>query len=260
MSLTSAVAANALAVWVAVTLLWLVSLAKRDASVVDPWWSMLFLLVSARTTLAAGLAPGKALTLALTAAWALRLWAFLLARARGQPEDPRYQAFRRHYGPARYPWVSYLQVFLLQGSLALVVSSPLVAAALAPAPDALRANDLLGALVFAVGLAFEAVADAQLARFRRDPANAGRALDTGLWRYTRHPNYFGEALVQWGLWITALDAPHGLPTALGPALMTGLLLRVSGVAMLERRLVETRPAYADYVRRTSAFLPWPPKP
>ena len=156
--------------------------------------------------------------------------------------------------------MSYLQVFLLQGSLALVVSSPLVAAALAPAPDPLRANDLLGALVFAVGLAFESVADAQLARFRRDPANAGRALDTGLWRYTRHPNYFGEALVQWGLWITALDAPYGLPTALGPALMTWLLLRVSGVAMLERRLVETRPGYADYVRRTSAFLPWPPKP
>ena len=121
-----------------------------------------------------------------------------------------------------YGWVSYFQVFLLQGALSLVASSPLVAAALAPAPDPLGANDLLGALVFAVGFAFESVADAQLARFRRDPANAGRALDTGLWRYTRHPNYFGEALVQWGLWLTALDAPRGPATALGPALMTWL--------------------------------------
>lgn len=256
----SAIAANALAVWVAVTLVWVASVVKRDASVVDPWWSMLFLLVSARTTLAAGLTDGRALTLALTALWAVRLWLHLLGRARGQPEDPRYQAFRRRFGPERYWWVSYFQVFVLQGALSLVASSPLVAAALAPAPDPLRWNDLLGALVFAVGFAFEAVADAQLARFRRDPANEGRALDTGLWRYSRHPNYFGEAVLQWGLWLTAIDAPYGIATALGPAMMTWLLLKVSGVVMLERRLTKTRPAYADYVRRTSAFVPWWPKP
>lgn len=251
---------NALAVWVAVTLVWIASVVKRDASVVDPWWSMLFLLVSARTALATGLTAGKALTLALTAAWALRLWIHLLARARGQPEDPRYQAFRARYGAARYAWVSYFQVFVLQGALSLVASSPLVAAAAAPAPDPLRANDLLGALVFAAGFALEAVADAQLTRFRRDPSSRGRALDTGLWRYSRHPNYFGEAVLQWGLWLTALDAPGGAATAVGPALMTWLLLKVSGVVMLERRLTATRPAYADYARRTSAFVPWWPKP
>jgi len=243
-------------------LLWLVSVWRRNASIVDPFWGTTFVVAGwwyfVRTP--GGDPSRKLLLMVLVTVWGLRLSIYLLWRNWGQPEDPRYQAFRRRYGAERYWWVSFFQVFVLQGALSLVASSPLVAAAAAPAPDPLRANDLLGALVFAAGFALEAVADAQLARFRRDPSNRGRALDTGLWRYSRHPNYFGEAVLQWGLWLTALDAPGGAATAVGPALMTWLLLKVSGVVMLERRLTATRPGYADYARRTSAFVPWWPKP
>jgi steroid 5-alpha reductase family enzyme len=256
---TSLLAGNALAVFAMVTALWLWSVYRRDASIIDPWWSMGFLLVTARTAFATGVTPAKTLLLAMVAVWALRLFGHLTVRARGAPEDPRYQAFRRRFGAERYWWVSYFQVFLLQGVLVLLVSAPLQLAASYSAPDSIASHDLAALAVFTVGFLFEAVGDWQLARFRRDPASKGRALDTGLWRYTRHPNYFGEAVLQWGLWLTALDQPWGPAAALAPALMTWLLLRVSGVTMLERQLTKTRPAYEDYVRRTSAFLPWPPR-
>ena len=255
----SLLAGNALAVFALVTTLWLWSVYRRDASVIDPWWSMGSLLVTARTAVVTGITPGKTLLLAMVGAWALRLFGHLTLRARGAPEDPRYQAFRRRFGAERYWWVSYFQVFLLQGVLMLLVSAPLQLAAAAPAPDPLAWNDLAALALFAAGFTFEAVGDWQLARFRRDPSSKGRALDTGLWRYTRHPNYFGEAVLQWGLWLAALDRPWGWFSALAPALMTWLLLRVSGVAMLERQLTKTRPGYEDYVRRTSAFFPWPPR-
>ena len=246
------------AIAVLATTAWAVCTVRRNVGLVDIFWSVFFLLAAGSYAIAATpTGPRATLVLALVAAWAVRLAAYLAARNWNAPEDHRYQAIRARNQP-NFEWKSLYLVFGLQGLLAWIISAPLAAAVGSPAP--LGPLDWAGALLAAFGIVFESVADAQLARFRRDPANAGRALDTGLWRYTRHPNYFGEALDQWGLWLTALDAPHGLPTALGPALMTWLLLRVSGVAMLERRLVETRPAYADYVRRTSAFLPWPPKP
>lgn len=127
-------------------------------------------------------------------AWALRLWLHLLARSRGKSEDPRYTAFRQRLGPERYWWVSFFQVFLLQGCLALLISAPLQLAAAAPAPDPIRATSLAGLLLFLAGFAIEVVADAQLQAFRDDPARRGAVLESGLWRYSRHPNYFGEAL------------------------------------------------------------------
>jgi len=255
----SLVASSAALVLGLMTALWVASVLRRDASLVDPWWSISFLLIAANTALRTGLTPAKLLLLAMVAAWALRLWGYLLLRSRGRPEDPRYAAFRERYGPHRYWWVSFFQVFLLQGTLALLISAPLQLAAAAPAPDPISAVDALGLLLFTAGFACEVVADGQLHAHRRDPARKGQVLDRGLWRYSRHPNYFGEALLWWGLWCCALDRPYGWPSALAPVLMTFLLLRVSGVPMMDAHLAKTRPGHADYVRRTSAFLPRPPR-
>jgi steroid 5-alpha reductase family enzyme len=240
-------------------MLWLVSLVKRDASVVDPWWSIGFLVVTIASGSDMPATPGRCLLATLVAIWALRLWAYLLKRNWGRPEDPRYAAFRQRFGAQRYWWVSLFQVFGLQGVLILVISSPLLVAMSKPAPDPITAVDLAGAALIVLGLTIEALADAQLAEFRGDPSRRGQVMDSGLWRYSRHPNYFGESVVWWGFWISSLDAPGGVFTMFSPLLMTTLLLRVSGVAMLEPSLLKSKPGYADYVARTSAFVLWPPR-
>lgn len=257
-------AGSAALVFGLMTLLWVASVFLRDASLVDPWWSMAFLLVLAHTALGTGLTPGKTLLLVMVAAWALRLWGYLLLRSRGKPEDPRYAAFRDEYGADRYWWFSFFQVFLLQGVLVVVISAPLQLAGAAAAPDPVSAFDLLGLALFAAGFGIEVVADAQLASYRRarargGPDAPGPVLDTGLWRLSRHPNYFGEALLWWGFWVAALDAPWGWATLFAPALMTFLLVKVSGVAMLDAHMAARRPEYAGYVRRTSGFFPLPPR-
>ncbi|MBL7650381.1 MAG: DUF1295 domain-containing protein, partial [Candidatus Hydrogenedentes bacterium] len=160
----------------------------------------------------------------------------------------RYAAFRQRYGPERYWWLSFFQVFLLQGGLAFVISAPLQLSASAPATDVMTPVDWIGLALFVVGFAFEAIGDAPLLAFQRNPAMRGRVLDTGLWRYTRHPNYFGECVLGWGLWICALDQPLGWATVFAPLLMTFLLLKVSGVAMLDAHLSSSKPGYRDYIR------------
>ena len=239
--------------------LWLWSLIKKDASVVDPWWSIGFLLITLHTGWHFSWSPGRTCLAALVAVWALRLWAYLLWRNWGKPEDSRYQKFREQYGPHRYWWISFFQVFLLQGILMLVISAPLQVAMSKPAPDPVTAWDLLGAILVLTGVIVEGLADAQMAAFKAQADSSGRVMDSGLWRYSRHPNYFGEDVVWWGFWICSLDTSHGLYTVFAPALMTFLLLRVSGVTMLEPELKKRRPAYAEYIKRTSAFVPWPPK-
>lgn len=247
-------ARNAALVLGLMTVLWVASVLRRDASIVDPWWSMAFLLVAGHTAASTGLTPAKTLLLLLVALWAIRLWLHLLLRSRGRPEDPRYAAFRRRYGPARYWWISFFQVFLLQGGLVVIISAPLQLAAAAPAPDPIGRTHLAGLLVFAIGFALEVAADAQLQAFRRDPARRGRVLDTGLWKFSRHPNYFGEAVLWWGFWLSAAGQPWGWASAAAPLLMTFLLVKVSGVAMLDAHLAATKPGYADYIRKTPAFL------
>ena len=147
----------------------------------------------------------------------------------------------------------------MQALILWIVAAPLLAGQSSGTPDHLTAADFAGSAVWLLGFAFEAVGDAQLAAFRADPANAGKVLSTGLWRFTRHPNYFGDALIWWGLFVIATSVPGGGWTAFSPILMTVLLVRVSGVALLEESLRETRPGYSDYVARTSAFIPWPPR-
>jgi steroid 5-alpha reductase family enzyme len=251
--------ATAMMIAAAMFALWLLSLARRDVSIVDVFWGLGFVLVAhvARAT-AGGYAPRAWLVTLLVTAWGLRLALYLLWRNWGSGEDPRYQAMRRRAGP-RF-WLSSLGiVFGLQGVLLWVISLPVQVAVTATEPAALGWLDAVGTTLVLIGLAFESVGDLQLARFKRDPANRGAVMDRGLWRYTRHPNYFGDAVVWWGFFAFALTAPSHAWTVIGPLVMTYLLTRLSGVPILERRLARTRPGYAEYVARTSGFVPWPPK-
>jgi steroid 5-alpha reductase family enzyme len=237
--------------------LWLLSLYWRDASIVDPFWGPSFIIVTFGYVLTTSGAPDRrSLVLALVAIWGSRLGAHLLLRNPGRGEDFRYRAWRVEHG-SRWWWRSLLQVFVLQAVIAWVVSWPLLAAVSSPEPPHLTWVDVAGVGVWMVGMGFETIGDWQLARFKADPANRARVMDGGLWRYTRHPNYFGDALVWWGLFLPAAATPAGWWTAVSPALMTFLLMRVSGVALLEATLKTRKPGYAEYVARTSAFVPWP---
>ena len=239
--------------------LWLASLALRDASLVDRFWGLGFALVAAAVfPVAAGPIGRRVLLLALAGVWGLRLAWHITRRNWGQGEDVRYQKMRASWG-ARFWWVSLLTVFVLQGALMWLVALPLQVGQASPTPDRLTWVDAAGAIVSLVGFGFEAIGDAQLRAFKADPANRGRVMDRGLWRYTRHPNYFGDALLWWGIFLVASHTRQGWWTVLSPLIMTFLLTRISGVPMLERQLRKTRPGYDEYCRRTSAFFPLPPR-
>ena len=242
-----------------VTLVWVLSLLLRDSSVMDACWGLGFVAIAwALAWLAPGGGASRAtLMAALVTAWGLRLSLYLAWRSRGRGEDYRYRAWRERAGGAWW-WRSYFKVFLLQGAVMWVVAAPIVAAAGRAAQPALGPLDWIAAVIWGAGFAFEAVGDWQLARFRKNPANRGRLMTGGLWRYTRHPNYFGDALVWWGLYLVAAAAGAWW-TVFSPVLMTFLLVRVSGVAMLEGTLRETKPGYREYMATTSAFLPRAPR-
>ncbi|HYF16225.1 MAG TPA: DUF1295 domain-containing protein [Ramlibacter sp.] len=240
-------------------LAWIASLPLRDASLADRAWPALIAAPAAYYAWRLGADARAAAMLAIVVAWALRLGLYITVRNWGHGEDRRYQAMRRRNQP-HFALKSLWLVFGLQALLAWIVGWPVLAAA-GPHGAPWSAWDFLGAAVALAGLLVEAVADAQLARFRADPANRGRVLDSGLWRYSRHPNYFGEACLWWGLGLMAV-AGGGWAHAwcLGsPLLMTVLLLRVSGVTLLEQDIGERRPAYREYIARTSAFVPWRPR-
>lgn len=249
----------AAAVWVYASLVWLRARRIEDASIVDIAWGPGVLLAGALPALLAGggWAPRTAPALALAVLWASRLALHILRRHRLLGEDPRYRAWREAGGPTWFAR-AYFSVFLLQGALMLLVGLPLAALGHAGAPAHWRVLDGLGLLLAVAGLLYEHRADRQLAAFRADPARRGQVLASGLWAWSRHPNYFGEALFWWGLGLLGLAAGAAWALA-GPLLLTGLLLKFSGVPLLERRLARTRPAYAEYARRTNAFFPWPPK-
>ena len=238
---------------------WLFSLALRNASIVDSFWGLGFALLAAVYFVTTdGIVGRKLLITSLVVVWGLRLSLHILRRNWGQGEDYRYRAWREKAGE-NFWWISFFQVFLLQGVLLWLISAPVLAAQFYGSPDELTAIDVLGALVWGVGFFFEAVGDWQLAGFKADPANKGKVMQSGLWRYTRHPNYFGDATVWWGHFVIAAGTVDGLWTIFSPVLMTVLLLRVSGVALLERAQVRTKPQYRAYVESTSAFLPWFPR-
>ena len=247
---------NLAAVLLMHSLVWLVSLAKRDVSIVDLFWGVGFALIAWLSGFAAAPTPLGWLLIAMVTVWALRLSGYLTWRNWGEPEDRRYAAMRQNWGPI-FPLASLLIVFVLQAVLTWIVALPVQTAILRGGEIGLFA--IAGLTIYLAGLFFESVGDYQLARFKADPANRGRVLDTGLWRYTRHPNYFGDFLVWWGIYLVSLQAGFVWWMLIGPVVMSILLMRVSGVTLLEKSLSQRLDAYGDYARRTNAFFPWPPR-
>ena len=216
----------------------------------------MFLLVAlVYSAMSSNIGPREALILVMVTLWALRLSVYITWRNHGQPEDYRYQEIRANNEPG-FRFKSLYIVFVLQAMLAWVISLPL-AGAISGQSD-IGFLDFAGVALFLVGLFFESIGDLQLSRFRKDPENVGKVLDTGLWRYTRHPNYFGNFTLWWGFYLVALSAGAWW-TVVSPLLMTFLLLKVSGVAMLEKDIGARRPRYQQYIRRTNAFFPGLPR-
>ncbi|MCB9558460.1 MAG: DUF1295 domain-containing protein [Deltaproteobacteria bacterium] len=236
-----------------VTALWVVSLWLRDVSIVDVFWGPLFLMVTVVGWLLGPQHVRALILLGIVGAWSLRLAGHLGWRAVGKGEDRRYQAMRRSVGRT-FALRSLLTVFWLQACLALLIALPLHSAMLSR--SSLTTLDALGFLLAAFGLAYESIADLQLARFKADPNNHKAVMQRGLWRHSRHPNYFGDFCFWWGIGLVGLAAGPWWVVA-GPVVMTVLLLRVSGVTLLERTIVARRPEYREYLARTNAFFPGP---
>lgn len=256
-----ALAATGLGVAAAyVTLVWLLSLALRNASIIDIFWGPGFVLLAIVYALLSedGYSTRQWLVCALVVMWGMRLGAYIFSRNAGHGEDYRYQKMRENAGSAFW-WRSLITVFWLQGALLWVIAWPLLVAVHSDEPDSFAVTDAIGIALWTVGFAFEAIGDFQLALFKANPDNKGKVMDRGLWRYTRHPNYFGDATLWWGYFIIAAGTPWGFATVFSPVVMTFLLVRVSGVAMLERTIGRRRAGYDEYVRRTSPFFPLPPK-
>jgi steroid 5-alpha reductase family enzyme len=238
--------------------LWLVSLALKNSSIVDILWGTGFVIVTWLVFILTpdGFLPRKILTGLLVTIWGLRLSIHILLRNWGKPEDFRYQKWRQESGSIW--WLkSFFQVFLLQGFLMWIISTPIIAAEISPVSP-LGFLDYLAMIVWGVGFFFETAGDYQLKKFKSNPANKGKVLDSGVWRYSRHPNYFGDAFQWWGFYLLALSAGAWW-TVFSPVIMTLLLLKVSGVALLEKSLKETKPQYREYMEATSAFVPWFPR-
>jgi steroid 5-alpha reductase family enzyme len=236
-------------------LAWVMSLALRNVAIVDVFWGLAMAGAGITWLLQAEGSPRGALAVLLAVLWASRLALHILWRSRGKPEDRRYREIRARNEP-NFAFKSLYLVFALQAVLAWVIAAPLFGAARSSGP--LGVLDVIAVLVWLAGFIFQVTADFQLARFQHRP-DAGRAvMNQGVWRYSRHPNYFGEALMWWSLWLIAA-AGGAWWTFFGPLLLTFLLLKVSGVALTEKDIASRRPDYQDYIRRTSAFFPLPPR-
>jgi len=253
---------NAGVLAVCVVLLWLLSLQLKDVSFVDAWWPLGMVVVALTTyftggsrTIRAGLLTG------LVSLWGLRLGLYLFARWRRQGADPRYTAMLSHAQAVRgwsFARASLLLVFALQAPLQLIVALPVQLGQLDPG-GRLDLMAYAGAVLAVFGIGYEALADGQLAAFKADPAMSGKIMDRGLWRYSRHPNYFGEACAWWGMYLAAAGTPAGVYSIVGPVLITFLLTKGSGAPTVEGRMKGRRPGYEEYMRRTSSFIPWPPR-
>ena len=235
---------------------WIVSLILRNASIVDIFWGPGFVVIGSYYAFAGPGAPTVRglVVFALVTVWALRLALHIGFRNAGEGEDFRYRKWRDEAG-RNFWWISFFKVFLLQAVVLWIVSSPLLLAQLARG-QGFSAVDGLGVALWVFGFVFETVADFQLRVFKRNPANRGRVLQSGLWSMSRHPNYFGEAVLWWGIGLLALPT-GGWLSFVGPLMITFMLLKVSGVSLLDTALVERRPGYADYISTTPAFLPLP---
>jgi steroid 5-alpha reductase family enzyme len=240
-------------------LIWLNSVRLKNASIVDIFWGLLFVLAAWVIFFLSpdGFIPRKLLVAGTVSIWGIRLAWHIFQRNHSKPEDFRYAAWRQQYGSSWW-WRSFYRVFLIQGVLAWIICLPLIPAITAGYPQNFVFLDFVGAFIWLVGFIFEAGGDYQLARFKANPDNKGKLLNQGLWKYTRHPNYFGDAVQWWGWFIIAVGT-GGSWTIIGPIIMTFLLVKVSGVALLERTLAVEKPGYREYIEKTNSFFPWFPK-
>lgn len=238
---------------------WLISLALKNSSIMDIMWGFGFLIVAWFYFIysAEGLISRKLLMSFLVTIWGLRLSAHIYLRNKGKGEDFRYKNWRMQYSN-KWWWFSFFKVFLLQGFLMWIISAPLLGSQFGGRNNPIGFIDFLGALLWIVGFSMEALSDYQLSVFKSKPVNKGKVLDSGLWKYSRHPNYFGEALQWWGFFLISAAAGN-VWTIFSPSLMTFLLLKVSGVSLLEKSIVKNKPGYKEYIEKTNAFIPWFPK-
>ncbi len=240
-------------------LLWILSLLIKDVTFIDSFWGLGFVVIAFFTfTRTGGADPRKMLILILTSTWGLRLALHLMLRWRKEGPDPRYVKMLSK-APGNRHLFSLRKVFLIQGVLMWIISLPIQIGQVFSDPTNLGILAYLGAGLAIIGIFFETIGDWQLLQFRKDPETVGKACDRGLWRYTRHPNYFGDCCVWWGLFLIASENPIGLISIIGPVIITYILIKWSGASLLEWKLKKTRPGYEEYMRRTSAFIPWPPK-
>ncbi len=259
MSLFTLMLPGAGAVGLMMIVIWYLGVRYHDVSFVDRVWGLGFLLaMSGYLWEIGGVDLRSGLTFACVAIWGLRLSWHLHRRNSGHGEDPRYTAMRNKIGPS-FVWKSFLRVNLLQAVILLIVSTPLAVIARGGGDQFPTLFDLIGFSIYVIGLGFEVIGDAQLKVFKANPANRGQVLRSGLWGLTRHPNYFGDSLLWWGFGIVSLSCPGGYWTLIGPALMSFLLRRVSGVTLLEADLVQRKPGYANYIAEVPPFWPrlWP---
>jgi steroid 5-alpha reductase family enzyme len=238
---------------------WLISLPYRNVTIVDSLWGLGFVLIVWLTFfLSEGFAGRKTVVAVLVTVWGMRLSIYLGRRNWGAGEDPRYGEWRKKSGE-RFWVVSLFKVFLLQAIFLWVIALVLQVGQLSPTPNRFVWLDGLGVFIWVIGFFFEAVSDWQLARFKAEPANKGRVMDRGLWRYTRHPNYFGEFLIWWGFFLITLSTPNSWWTVISPLIISAVLLKMTGIPLTENTIVKTRPGYKEYIKRTSAFVPWFPR-
>jgi steroid 5-alpha reductase family enzyme len=238
---------------------WLLSLIYKNVNLVDSLWGLGFVLIA---WISFGLSEGymgrKILIVVVTTAWGLRLSAHLALRNWGKGEDPRYGSWRRASGESFWI-ISLFKVFLLQALFLWVIALAVQYGQIPAQPAYLTRLDFLGVIIWLIGFGFESVSDWQLARFKADAANRGKVMNRGLWAYSRHPNYFGESLVWWGIFLIALSTPNSGWTVISPLVITAVLLKMTGIPLMEKTIADTRPGYRDYIRRTPAFIPWFPK-
>jgi steroid 5-alpha reductase family enzyme len=248
-----------LTIMIMMTILWIASVLIKNVSIVDLFWGTGFVLTAlVYFIMGDGNPARKILGLILAAIWGFRLSIYLAWRNFGKGEDYRYREFRRKYGENKYWWISFFQTFLLQGLLMWLISAPLLGAQFFGNEKSLGILDYTGLGLWIIGFLFEAGGDLQLAIFKANHENKGKVLSKGFWKYTRHPNYFGDSAVWWGFGFLSLSSGSYLPV-LGSVLMTLLIIKVSGVALLEKSLKEQKPEYKEYIEKTSAFIPWFPK-
>lgn len=249
---------SALLLWLFFTLIFLVAQVLRNNSIVDSFWGPAFLLVALYTfTVMKDPGPRSTVLTLLVTLWSLRLFFYISVRNWNKPEDFRYVDMRRRWGTKLPRLKAYLNVFILQGVFAYIVALPIMATNTSPT-QSLGILSYAGIALWVIGFLFESVGDAQLKAFKAKAENKGKIMTTGLWAYTRHPNYFGEALMWWGIFLIAFTGLSDLPSLISPVFMNYLLRYVSGVPLLERKY-KNREDFQAYAKRTPIFIPWFPK-